>query len=111
MSPSTALVGTWELVSRIDRTPSGERRAEPSASGPDNSRAVGGHDACFGTFTVDDAKGTVTQRLTGALSRENVGQVLTRAMTVEGDTLTIALDTATARGEAVTRTLVWKRVA
>ena len=145
MSPSTALVGTWELVSRIDRTPSGERRAEPtlgddpvallyydrgghfaaqfmkrdrsapaaepSASGPNNSRAVGGYDAYFGTYTVDDAKGTVTQRLTGALSRENVGQVLTREMIVEGDTLTIALGTATARGEAVTRTLVWKRVA
>jgi hypothetical protein len=40
------------------------------------------------------------------LSAANVGQVLTRAMSVEGDTLTIALDTATADGEPVTRTLV-----
>jgi Lipocalin-like domain len=145
MPLSTAIVGTWELISRVDRTPSGAQRteptlgddpvallyydrgghfaaqfmkrdrsapvAEPMASGPNNSRAVGGYDAYFGTYTVDDAKGTVTQRLTGALSRENVGQVLTREMTIEGDTLTIALQTATARGEAVTRTLVWKRVA
>jgi Lipocalin-like domain len=141
---STGLTGTWELVSRIDRTPTGERRAEPSlgadpvallyydrtghfaaqfmkrdrsapavevaAGGPNNSRAVGGYDAYFGRYTVDDTQGTVTQELTGALSAENVGQVLTRGMTVEGDTLTIALDTATAQGEPVTRTLVWTRV-
>src|SRR5215475_2760640 len=36
-----------------------------------NSRAQGGYDAYFGTYTIDDATGAVTQRLTGALSREN----------------------------------------
>lgn len=141
---SISLVGTWELISRIDRTGSGELRPEPSmgedpvallyydgnghfaaqfmkrdrtqlredpvAAGPNNSRARGGYDAYFGTYTVDDPRGEVTQRLTGALSVEDVGQVLTRAMDVAGDTLTIALDTATANGEPVTRTLVWRRV-
>jgi hypothetical protein len=77
---------------------------------PNNSRAQGGYDAYFGTYTVDDDQGTVTQRLLGALSNENVGSVLTRAMTVRGDTLTIALQTTTAHGEAVTRTLTWARV-
>ena len=81
-----------------------------AAAAPNNSRARAGYDAYFGTYSVDDERGTVTQRLTGALSAENVGQVLTRAMTVEGDTLTIALDTAAADGEPVTRTLVWRRV-
>jgi hypothetical protein len=144
------LVGTWELVSRIDLTRAGERRLEPllgdapiallyydrsghfaaqfmkrdrAAAGssdadapdagsgaPNNSRAQGGYDAYFGTYTVDDAQGTVTQRLLGALSQENVGQVLTRAMTVERTALTITLDTAAAGGEPVTRTLVWRRV-
>jgi hypothetical protein len=144
------LVGTWQLVSRIDLTTSGERRPEPSlgeepiallyydlsghfaaqfmkrdrtmsrvpdadtagagAGAPNNSRAQSGYDAYFGTYTVDDARGTVTQRLLGALSAENVGQVLTRAMTVEGDTLTITLQTSAADGEPVTRTLVWRRV-
>ena len=47
-----------------------------------NSRAQGGYDAYFGTYTVDDTRGTVTQRLLGALSQENVGLVLTRAMRV-----------------------------
>ncbi|MEZ5832432.1 MAG: lipocalin-like domain-containing protein [Dongiaceae bacterium] len=78
--------------------------------GKNNSRAQGGYDAYFGTYTIDDEKGTVTQQLTGALSRENVGLVLTRAMDVEGDSLVIKLDTNSADGTAVTRTLTWRRV-
>jgi len=75
-----------------------------------NSRALGGYDAYFGTYTVDDAQGTVTQRLLGALSPENVGLILTRAMRVRGDTLVIELQTTSADGAGVTRTLTWKRV-
>lgn len=143
---SVELIGTWELLSREDHTPGGERRVDPflgpdplalliydrrghfsaqfmkrergtgpepgaANAGPNNSRAVGGYDAYFGTYSVDDAHGTVTQRLHGALSNENVGQVLTRAMTVHGDELTIRLETATANGEAIVRTLRWQRVA
>ena len=141
---SVNLPGTWELVSRVDVTDSGERRVEPSlgddpiailiydrsghfaaqfmkrdrsmpvpevATGaPNNSRAQGGYDAYFGSYTVDDARGEVTQRLLGALSSENVGHVLTRAMAVDGNRLSIALRTASASGEPVTRTLVWRRV-
>lgn len=142
---SQTLAGTWELVSREDRTPSGERRVDPSlgeqpvallmydrtghfaaqfmkrdrGTEPDvapvgtalnNSRARGGYDAYFGTYVVDDDLGTVTQELTAALSPENVGQVLTRAMSVAGDELTIALDTVSLDGEPVTRTLRWRRV-
>jgi len=75
-----------------------------------NSRAQGGYDAYFGTYSVDDDNGTVTQHLLGALSRENVGLVLTRAMNVRGDTLTISLETNAADGTLVTRTLTWRRV-
>jgi Lipocalin-like domain len=141
---SAMLPGTWRLLSRLDVTASGERRAEPSLGedplallvydrsgnfaaqfmrrdrsvevpdGPtgakNNSRAQGGYDAYFGTYTIDDAAGSVTQRLIGALSREHVGSVLTREMTVQGDTLTIALETDAADGTAVTRTLTWQRV-
>ena len=77
---------------------------------PNNSQARGGYDAYFGTYTVDDTHGAVTQTLTGALSSANVGLVLTRVMTVVGDELTIRLETATRDGEPVTRTLRWKRV-
>ena len=141
---SATLPGTWQLLSRLDVTTSGERRIEPSLGedpvalliydrggnfaaqfmrrdrsvdvpdGPggakNNSRAQGGYDAYFGTYTIDDAQSSVTQRLLGSLSRENVGVVLTRVMTVEGDTLVIKLDTTAADGTAITRTLTWRRV-
>jgi hypothetical protein len=142
---SQTLIGTWRLVSREDRTVSGERRIDsglgadpiallvydrggnfaaqfmkrdrrsaPAASGssaPNNSQAVGGYDAYFGSYTVDDAAGTVTQRLVGALSAENVGMVLTRSMRVSGDELVIQLETASADGTPVVRTLRWTRAA
>jgi hypothetical protein len=141
---SATLPGTWQLLSRVDVTASGERRPEGSlgedplamliydrsgnfaaqfmrrdrsVAAPDgpagarnNSRAQGGYDAYFGTYTADDENATVTQRLIGALSQENVGSVLTRAMDVQGDTLVIRLDTTAADGTAVTRTLTWRRV-
>ena len=141
---STTLPGTWQLLSRLDVTASGERRVEPSLGedpvalliydqggnfaaqfmrrdrsvdvpdGPsgakNNSRAQGGYDAYFGTYTIDDAQSSVTQRLLGSLSRENVGVVLTRTMNVDGDTLVIRLDTTAADGAAITRTLTWRRV-
>jgi len=75
-----------------------------------NSRAQGGYDAYFGTYTVDDQQGTVTQRLVGALANENAGHVLTRAMTVDGNALIIRLQTTSTQGEPITRTLTWKRV-
>jgi len=91
-----------------------DRRSAPAAisrSAPNNSQAVGGYDAYFGSYTVDDAAGTVTQRLVGALSAENVGLVLTRSMQVTGDELVIQLDTASADGIPVVRTLRWTRAA
>lgn len=142
---SQSLVGSWELLSRVDRTSTGELRIDSSlgadpialliydASGhfaaqfmkrdrsqgvdatpvgpaQNNSRAQFGYDAYFGMYTIDDANSTVTQTVTGALSQENVGQTLTRTMTVVGDELTIELETVAASGEPVTRTLKWKRV-
>lgn len=85
---------------------------EVVAAGParNNSRAKDGYDAYFGSYTIDDAAGTVTQTLAGALSRENVGHVLTRAMSVGGDGLKIELETTSVEGEPVTRTLLWERV-
>ena len=75
-----------------------------------NSRAQGGYDAYFGTYTIDDERATVTQTLLAALSPENVGAVLTRAMEVQDDTLIIRLDTTASDGASVSRTLTWQRV-
>lgn len=91
-----------------------ERTASPTTpaavGGPNNTAARDGYDAYFGSYSVDDAAGTVTQRLLGALSPGNVGMTLTRAMVVEGDALTIRLETTSAAGVPVTRTLRWRRI-
>jgi len=87
------------------------------ASGDQNSgtlaeltAAVGGYIAYFGTYSVDDAQGTVTQSFLGAPSPENVGQTVTRKLTVTGVHLTIALETTSGDGQPVVRTLLWTRV-
>ena len=89
-----------------------DRSASPdiSPAALNNSRAQNGYDAYFGTYTVDDVQATVTQRLIGALSPENVGLVLTRKMVVQDDLLKIDVNTQTSHGENVTRILRWKRV-
>jgi hypothetical protein len=80
------------------------------SSAKNNSQAQGGYDAYFGTYTVDEEGGTVTQRLIGSLARQHVGAVLTRAMRVQGDALVITLETNAADGTEVRRTLTWRRV-
>ena len=80
------------------------------AGAANNTQAQGGYDAYFGSYTVDDATGVVTQRLEGSLSQANVGDVLLREMNVDGNSLIIKLATTAWDGSAVTRTLTWERV-
>jgi Lipocalin-like domain len=91
------------------RDQSGDVPDGPSGAAS-NSRARDGYDAYFGTYTVDDEKGSVTQHLLGSLSREHVGAVLTRNVEVQDDTLVIRLDAMAADGTTVGRTLTWRRV-
>ena len=84
--------------------------AAVSSAAKNNTQAQGGYDAYFGTYSVDDSTGIVTQTLVGSLSQRNVGLVLSRAMTVAGDRLVISLDSNAADGAPVTRTLTWARV-
>ncbi|MGE5089408.1 MAG: lipocalin-like domain-containing protein [Candidatus Levyibacteriota bacterium] len=93
----------------MKRDRSSVRTNETRAVEANNSRAVGGYDAYFGDYEVDDATNVVTQRLRGALSPESVGMVVSREMKVDNGTLSISLQTTIA-GEPVTRTLTWKRV-
>ena len=76
-----------------------------------NSTAVGGYDAYFGTYTVDDATNLVTQRLVAALTPADVGYVVTREMRVVDDELVIRIAMTTADGVPVVRTLRWSREA
>ena len=95
-----------------DRSVAGpdDNAGDNAPAGTNNTRATGGYDAYFGTYSVNDDQGTVTQTLSAALSPQNVGQVVTRALEVSGDTMTIRVATTTAAGEAVTRLLLWQRV-
>lgn len=81
-----------------------------SANAKNNTQAQGGYDAYFGTYSVDDTKSLVTQKLMGSLSTGNVGMVLSRTMEVRGDTLLIKLETTAADGIPVVRTLTWHRL-
>jgi Lipocalin-like domain len=84
--------------------------SQPSPmGGSNNTSAVNGYDAYFGTYTVDEKTGTVTQSLSAALSPANVGMVVTREVKVEADTLVIELATTRPDGEAIIRTLRWTR--
>lgn len=137
------LVGTWRLLSRIDRNASGElvdeptmgsdplallffdaagnfaaqfmKRdrsgavAAPSFTAQNNTTAIGGYDAYFGTYEVDETSGEVRTRLVGALSAGQVGATMVRNMKVEEGKLVIRLTTTTANDKPAHRTLTWER--
>ena len=81
-----------------------------ASSGNNNTAAVGGYDAYFGSYRVDADTGDVVHKLEGALSPENVGMEVSRTLSVEGNQLLIKLATTTGDNEPVTRILTWKRV-
>jgi hypothetical protein len=137
------LIGTWSLLSRIDRDASGrpvdeptlgsdplallffdgagnfgaqfmkrnrsETVAAPVLARQNNTTAIGGYDAYFGTYEVDEASGDVRTHLVGSLSPNHVGATMMRNMKVEEGKLVIRLTTTTADDKLVHRTLTWER--
>jgi len=79
-----------------------------SAADAANPRVVLGYDAYFGTYTVDEAAGTITHRVVGSLFPEDLGKDFVRLFTLDGDTLTLKFTSVTA-GSEITRTLVFRR--
>jgi Lipocalin-like domain len=94
----------------MKRNRSTDNEANPSIQGQNNTGAVGGYDAYFGTYEVNEMNGEVLHRLQGALTPDNIGLEVSRNLNVDGDRLEIRLDTTTAEGEPVERTLTWKRI-
>jgi hypothetical protein len=94
----------------MKRDRSNETGIETSVSGQNNTGAIGGYDAYFGTYEVDEFTGDVVHRLEGALTVDNVGIEVSRNVQVKDDRLVIQLDTTTTAGEPVTRTLTWQRI-
>ena len=137
------MIGTWRLVSRVDRAADNTIRTDPAlgsdplamltytqdrfaaqfmkrdrseasvnnagGSGQNNTTAVGGYDAYFGTYNVG-SDGLVLHRLEAALTPGNIGLEVARTLAVENDKLTIVLETATLDREPITRTLTWNRI-
>lgn len=87
--------------------PPGGSSPAPSAN---NSSAVDGYDAYFGTYTLDAAAGTITVTLEACVAPANVGMRFTRDVRVNGDRLVIRLATTAADGTPITRTLTFQRL-
>jgi hypothetical protein len=79
-------------------------------SGQNNTSAVGGYDAYFGTFEVNEKTGKVSHTLIGSITPSNIGMTVSRDLRVIENTLMIQLETTTPEGEAIIRTLIWKRI-
>jgi hypothetical protein len=137
------LVGTWQLVSRVDSTADGRQMVEPTlgsdpialliydragnvaaqlmrrdraassvatpTADPNNSGAINGYDAYFGTYAVNYTAGEVTHTLTAALVPTDVGRQLVRRFRINNNDLVISFDARSASGGPVTRILTWHR--
>ncbi|MCB0655617.1 MAG: lipocalin-like domain-containing protein [Saprospiraceae bacterium] len=81
-----------------------------TTAGLNNTAAVGGYDAYFGTFRVDKDTSLVAHTLIGSINPSNIGLTVQRQLTVEGGKLIIRLDTTTSDGNPIVRTLTWNRL-
>ena len=82
-----------------------------TVAGVNNSSAVDGYDAYFGTYTIDETSGNLTVRLEGAIAAVNIGATFERTVAVSGDRLSISLATSAADGTPLVRTLRFVRLA
>jgi hypothetical protein len=83
---------------------------QTSHSSKNNTGGIGGYDAYFGTYQVNEQTGEVAHTLIGSLTLSNIGKTFMRSIRISGDELTLQLETATTENEPITRTLVWKRM-
>ncbi len=79
-------------------------------TGQNNTSAVGGYDAYFGTYEANEKTGKVLHTLIGSITPANIGMTVSRDLRVNENTLIIQLETSTPDGEAIIRTLTWKRI-
>jgi hypothetical protein len=74
----------------------------------DNSTAINGYDAYFGTYIIDTLKHQVTHQIKGSINQRDVGKELIRNYSISGDTLLLWF-TTTNSSDTVTRMLTWVR--
>jgi hypothetical protein len=83
---------------------------QPSHAGKNNTIALGGYDAYFGTYSVDEDSGKVSHTLIGSINPDNIGMTVVRDLRVNQNQLTIQLETTTSEGEPIIRTLIWGKL-
>jgi hypothetical protein len=81
------------------------------AQAKNNTVAVNGYDAYFGTYSIDEIAGTLTTHLEGSISPANVGSTYVREVRVVDNELIIQLHTTAIDGTAITRTNTFSRIA
>ena len=79
------------------------------AAGANNSAAVDGYDAYFGSYHFDPAQGAIVTTLEGSVGTANIGKTFSREVRVVDGQLVIQLATTTPAGIAVTRRLIFDR--
>jgi len=79
-------------------------------AGQNNTAALSGYDAYFGSYAVDEETGQVSHTILGSAIPANVGMTVLRNLRADENKLTIQLETTTTQGEPITRTLTWKRI-
>ena len=94
----------------MKRDRSEEENVSERAQAKNNTAAVNGYDAYFGTYTVDETAGTLATHLEGSISPENIGTTYVRNVRVMGNELIIQLDTTALDGTAITRTNTFSRI-
>lgn len=102
--------GTHFAAQFMKRERTESAAGQVSYSGQNNTVAVDGYDAYFGTYEVDEETGKVAHTLIGSITPANIGITVSRDMRVDNDKLIIQLETTRSDGEAITRTLTWKRL-
>jgi len=89
-------------------------RSNPSAAvavqTANNSSAVGGYDAYFGSYWVDETGEAIIVALEGSITAANTGQEFTRVTRASDHQLLIRLETSTDDGTPITRTLTFERL-
>ena len=81
-----------------------------ATAGANNSNAINGYDAYFGTYSLDESTGALIVRLEGAISPDDIGGEFERNIDVHDDELRITLATTSVDGVPVTRTLTFTRL-
>ena len=94
----------------MKRDRSDEEDVPQRVQAKNNTAAVNGYDAYFGTYSVDEIAGTLATHLEGSISPVNIGKTYIREVRVVNNELIIQLKTTSVDGVAITRTNTFSRI-